>query len=362
MICEFNGLGYGIDSLDGLKKHLLVAIKVEHAVIPPYLCALFSLQGSRNELAAYVLHSIVVEEMLHVTLATNVLNAIGGEPEFDRENFLPGYPTSVPHHEGPLTLRLLRFSRAMLDMGLALEQPEAPGALPQAGRYTTLAQFYAAIEDGLAKICPDDSDYAHKPERQVGPEHYYGSGGKAIRVTSLATALGALQTICQQGEGARGTIRDGDRGQFGDGQEVAHYYRFVELVNERFYGPGDSPYSAPAGPALPIDWDSILPMRADPAAEQFPKGTELRQQMDEFNRGYTDFLQLLQQAFTGQPALLQHGVGRMYSLKVRALELMRNPCGNGETAGPSFQCPKTVVTPTKRRHRKADGAPVRLRL
>jgi len=69
-----------IDTLDSLREHLQWAIELEHATLPPYLTALYSLDPERNPAAVEVLSSVFVEEMLHLALAANLLNAVGGAP------------------------------------------------------------------------------------------------------------------------------------------------------------------------------------------------------------------------------------------------------------------------------------------
>ena len=59
---------------------LQTAIEVEHSTIPAYLCALYSIKDGTNQEAAQIIKSVVLEEMLHMILAANVLNAIGGHP------------------------------------------------------------------------------------------------------------------------------------------------------------------------------------------------------------------------------------------------------------------------------------------
>ena len=82
-----------ITTVESLREHLQWAIELEHFTLPPYLCALCSLDSDRNAEAGEVLVSILVEEMLHMTLAGNLLNAVGGTPRFDKPTMLPGYPT-----------------------------------------------------------------------------------------------------------------------------------------------------------------------------------------------------------------------------------------------------------------------------
>ena len=86
-----------IATLESLCEHLQWAIELEHFTVPPYLCALYSLDAVRNPEAAEVVASVFVEEMLHMTLAANLLNAVGGRPRFDTPQMLSVYPRCLPH-------------------------------------------------------------------------------------------------------------------------------------------------------------------------------------------------------------------------------------------------------------------------
>jgi rubrerythrin len=68
------------------------AIELEHSTIPPYLTALFSLMPGTNAEIARLIHSIVIEEMLHMTIASNILIAIKGHPSINGADFIPKYP------------------------------------------------------------------------------------------------------------------------------------------------------------------------------------------------------------------------------------------------------------------------------
>ena len=58
-----------------LHESLQSAIVLELATIPPYLTAYFSLKPGENTEVADLVRSVVIEEMLHLTIAANVLNA-----------------------------------------------------------------------------------------------------------------------------------------------------------------------------------------------------------------------------------------------------------------------------------------------
>ena len=80
-----------------LRRHLQWAVELEHSTLPPYLTALYSLHDGKNAEARHVLLSIAIEEMLHMTLAANILNAVGGTPHLDQPSFMPTYPAFLPH-------------------------------------------------------------------------------------------------------------------------------------------------------------------------------------------------------------------------------------------------------------------------
>ena len=133
--------------LEVLKAALQQAIELEHATVPVYLYALYSLDRAKNAAIAGILASVVMEEMLHMTLACNVLNAIGGAPVIDRPGFIPTYPGHLPGGvESSLVVHLRRFSLEQLEAFLDIEQPEVPiefKAMATAEDGMTIGQFYA---------------------------------------------------------------------------------------------------------------------------------------------------------------------------------------------------------------------------
>jgi hypothetical protein len=77
--------------LHGLREALQAALELEHAVIPPYLYALYSLAPDGSRAVAKIIRSVVDKDMLHLTLAANLLNAVGGRPVLDSPDVLPRY-------------------------------------------------------------------------------------------------------------------------------------------------------------------------------------------------------------------------------------------------------------------------------
>lgn len=326
-----------IETIDSLHEHLQWAIELEHATIPPYLCALYSLDPARNPDAVELVSSVFVEEMIHLSLASNLLNAVGGEPRLDTPDMLPGYPRRLPH--GSIDLSLLPFGPDALEMFLRLEKPEAPGSPAESDHYETIGQFYDAIEDGLrylAGTLGEEKLFSGDPARQVTAGPFHHTGGSLQPITDLASALAALDEIVEQGEGtSRGEVWDGDHDIFHpDRDEVAHYYRFEELKLGRRYQRGDTPQSGPTGEPVTVDLTGVSPMQANPVRSG---NAQIRAAQEQFDTTYCTVLFLLEQAFTGEPALIRDAVRAMFGLKSEALKLMQLSEDDRTTAGPTFR-------------------------
>jgi len=269
-------------TLTDLRTRLQWAIEIEHSIIPPYLCALYSIRPGRNREAVEAITSVFIEEMLHMTLAANVLNAVGGAPVLDQPGFIPTYPQHLPHSRGTFLIPLARFSRPTIETFMRIENPESPDALPEADRYETQGQFYLAIEDALQALCAEHGEqtiFCGNPARQITPESLdYTGSGRVIPVYDLESALAAINEIEEQGEGLTPKeVWDGDRDMFHpELDEVAHFFRYQEVLLGRFYQRGDTPVSGPRGPRFVVDWDAVYPMRDNPRTSDYAPGTPVR--------------------------------------------------------------------------------------
>ncbi|MFE3200121.1 ferritin-like protein [Embleya sp. NPDC059237] len=330
-----------IATLDDLHEHLQWAIELEHATLPPYLCALYSLEQERNPDAVRAVTGVFVEEMLHLALSANLLNAVGGRPELDTPRMLQPHPRRLPHGDPSLELSLLPFGREALDQFLRLEQPAPPDAPAQSDRYATIGQFYAAIEEGLRELCArlgEEEVFRGDSARQVRDCHFRYTAGRLVEVTDLTSALAALEEIVDQGEGLlRGRVWDGDRDVHHlEREQVAHYYRFQELRVGRRYRRGDTPRSGPTGEPLRVDSQGIRRMRRNPRLDDHLPGSPIREAQDGFNRTYCTLLHQLEETFNGSPQMLPAATGTMYRLRTQAEALMAMPDGSDTTAGPTF--------------------------
>jgi hypothetical protein len=341
----FDTAPHGIHDIGSLKTHLNIAIQLEHSTIPPYLCALYSIQDGHNLEAARIIRSVVIEEMLHMALAANVLRALGGKVRLTDSKFPLRYPTELPDSDGSIKVGLGKFSREAIRTFMKIERPAPKDAKPQAHGYHTIAQFYAAIQKGLDEVCKDNKHFKRHP-LQAGRKEYYGAYGQLFPIdrplTALEDAQRALDQIVNQGEG-KGSLFTNQRHV-----EVAHYYRFKEILKERLYGPADKRHSAPSGPKLPVDWDAVYDMHPNPSASHFKRGSEARRKMEEFSRTYMGLLAKIQDSLNDDPQNLGQCVTGMYELKYKAVELMKIPYSmvadsavpgapQTGTLGPSFE-------------------------
>jgi CDGSH-type Zn-finger protein len=345
-----------IKTVADLRQHLQWAIELEHVTIPPYLCALYSIREGSNAEAVEVIRSVVLEEMLHLTLAANILNAVGGSPDLDQPAMLPPFPAFLPHSNQGFEVSLAKFSRQSLEVFMKIERPEEHDGLPQDDVFATIGQFYEAIEEALVRLSREIGEealFSGDPARQVTDALYYGGSGRIIAVHDLVSALAALVEIVEQGEGLQHKqVWDGDRDMFHPERgEVAHFFRFKEIAVGRHYQPGDTPQSGPTGDPLPVDWEAVHDMRPNPRTADHPEGSEARVRLEQFNRSYSGILHLLHKAFNGSPRLLAVATGQMYALREQAIGLMELPTGDGKTSvGPSFE-----YVPPARRHLADSG-------
>ncbi|WP_435135542.1 ferritin-like domain-containing protein [Actinacidiphila sp. bgisy144] len=366
-----------IQTIEELRRYLHDGLQLEHATLPPYLTALYSLHPGKNSDAWHVIRVVAVEEMLHLTLVANVLNAVGGTPDLTRTNFVPDYPSYLPCGPDYFKVHLRPFSPEALDTFLKIEKPaQAPteedrfvpvdwaalgltsdGAAPPAAklaeleesgtvlglvpgepttRFLSIGEFYEEIIRGINHL-EDQARKAGKtiftgdPARQVTPEYFYSGGGDVIVVTGRDTAVAALTLVAEQGEGLYGGIYDSQ-------DEIAHYYRFQQLELGRYYQKGDDP-GDPSGPEVNVDWDAVYPVKPDIKLADLTDDPQIHAAATEFNQSYATFLTNVNLAYNGQPDLLLKAVWEMFRIRDSMNRLIRNPLTGhpGANAGPTFE-------------------------
>jgi Ferritin-like len=333
-----------LQSGDGLLTALQQAVELEHATIPAYLYAMFSIKPGSNSSISSLINSVVLEEMLHMALACNILNAIGGSPVIDEPGFIPDYPGPLPGSvEEGLIVPLAPFSLDLVkNVFMEIEEPEDPLEFPVeadalAVAPLTIGQFYAAIAAQIEQA--GESIFTGNPNNQVTYEYW----PDLIAVSDVASALQAITTIVEQGEGT--TTSPLEPAETGSPPEPAHYYRYAEIYNGKTLIPNPNPPPNPqpdqlyiyGGDPIPFDATGVYPTIENPKAADYPVGSAARTACDTFNYTYTNLLQTLHATFNGSPDQLNNAIGLMFSVQSQAATLMAIDLGNGTTAGPSFE-------------------------
>lgn len=358
-----NSLGV-ITTVEELRYYLRQAMKLEHATIPPYITALYSIKPGTNLEAWHIIRTVAVEEILHLTLVANVLNAVGGniKSTLTAPDFVPHYPTPLPRGKTDFEVGLIKFSPEALGTFLNIELEEEDvyedyrllvskdqqknilrvlNADDPNLTFYSIGAFYAEIVRGLSALYKQMGDnlFCGDPQRQITPEYYYNGGGDIIPVTDLHSAIRALRVIQEQGEGSRvGAIYDAEL-------ELGHYYRFQQLQKKQYYvinkdypEQSDRP-NDPTGDSFEIDWDAVYPLKPNATLSDYPEGSEMYKAAKEFQKSYSKVLADIEYAFDGNPEMLIPAVGGMFQLKEQATHLIRNPMPgmNGVNAAPIFR-------------------------
>jgi rubrerythrin len=334
-------------SIEGLRRSLQIAIELEHSTIPPYLYALYSLKPGCNQEIAKIIRSVVLEEMLHMSLVCNVLNAVGGSPSIDSPRFIPEYPTELPGTvEKKLCVGLERFSLPLLtDVFMVIEQPETPLDLPVVPpkavmlaavkpeeKAITIGEFYDKIIKEITHLAAKKKIFTGDPARQLRttfgcvPLH---------AVTDEDSALKALGLIVDQGEGTLVSPLDIEG-------NPAHYYRYQEIwkgytaIKNPEVGPDVPPYIF-GGTPIPFDEGGVWPVIRNPGTGTYPEGSPAARENRAFNQTYTELLKGLHRVFNGEPDRIAPALLNMQAMHQQAAYLMSLELGDGQTAGPTFQ-------------------------
>ncbi|QQV03993.1 MULTISPECIES: ferritin-like domain-containing protein [Chryseobacterium] len=388
-----------LDYIPILQDLLQTAILIEHSTIPPYLTALYSIKDGTNVLASQIIRSVAVEEMLHMIMVCNVMNAVNIQPSVNQPENYPTYPMKLPMNVD-FFVSLETFSSNSIATFIAIESPSNPlvkapkydyEAKPNAlllksmvqennpwtlenmkdfmmqnvhtiGEYYDVLFFYIVVFQIVAYYkangkLPQTFEELNKggiftgnPVKQIRPEQYYGSGGKLHPVEALEGVILVFQEIKGQGEGADDSIFDVDASQFEEGAELAHYFRFKEIFHEHFYLEGDyTPFTdengmmpvttPPVGKPLPVDWNAAYPMKPNPKMADYESNPQLFEQGKAFNETYKKLLDAIQAAVEGRGEELAKSIMYMYALKEQAIGLMSQPLNSQYNAGPTFEFP-----------------------
>lgn len=216
-----------------------------------------------NKVGATIM-SVVMEEMLHLALSSNLKQALAGQPLMTGRS-PSSYPAELPGHVPPLKIDLAPFSLNQLKTFLNIEMPQqkppqetALATLP----FHTIGEFYGMIQE-----CIDTNDLPYdngRPQLVPGKRYYSPNSidtvyydiqhkpqymdaddsGDLVEVRDRDSANQAIHNIVTQGEGNTGApIFNPDdptsceqilNAGFDDParQEPSHYEKFAMLYCE----------------------------------------------------------------------------------------------------------------------------------
>jgi ferritin-like protein len=314
---------------------LQTAIGVEFGTLPPYLYAMFSIPPGENVTAASLIKSVLMQEMIHMCLACNILNALGGSPRLTA----PTYPGPLAGDIGPvgepaLVISLLPLSKAAMKQGMDIEQPvDIPDfpvkglmAQPPAGT-GTIGQFYARLDAYLSTL---PAGAWHRDRNQITDDQFFA--GQIFAINNYDDAHRAIDEIVSEGEGAKDDPLDFQ-------EELAHYYRFGEIFHDKVLTRTARPPGWQWGPEpLGVDWKLVYPAIPNPGSHDFSKDSQAaRDAQAACNQAFSRMVDALQQAVTGTQGALGNAVRAMFDLRLAAKVALHTPLADGkQVAGPAF--------------------------
>lgn len=378
---ELNGRDYAIFLLR-------LAAEIEHGLMVQYLFAAYSLDSAnaREPLVRgwqETLLGVAKEEMAHLVTVQNLLTAIGGPLQFNRED----YPNdSVLYESG---FRLEALTTRSLATYICAESPEnwddaQARAIKEQARIATggtvnrVGRLYEELVAviGDADLVPDET-FAESSEAlqaswdewgrgfRRGAPGRQGTGGQDPRdehelvittVTDRASALAALREVGEQGEGFDAPGEE----------DESHFQRFLKMYDEIAALDTDVweglVHDLAPNPTTHLNGEDVATK-----AERTPTSTsaisnpEARLWAHLFNVRYRKLLVSLSHAFElsaaqsdlGAPGprgtLVNRSFSEMYNLRSIAGVLVQLPLDHadpgGERAGPPFQMPHTLMLP-----------------
>lgn len=346
---------------------LTEAAEVEHGLMCSYLYAAWSLKQdvaeavTEQQLAAIdswrtIIHDVAIEEMLHLALVNNLLMSIGAPPHFSRPNF----PVQPGYYPAGVVAKLMPFTLDVAEHFVYLERPEgmdlsqAKGfetkldyergvagvrLTPTAQDYDTISHLYRGIEEGfrsLADRIGEERLFLGSPQAQVTSDTLSFDG--LVAVTDVDSAIKAIATIIEQGEGGR------------EDAEESHFTRF-RAIHEEYASflredPGFMPYRPVA--IDPVMFRPIPDHRSDQVQVTAKPAAHV---LDLANASYGMMLRLLASGFgmvgggaEARRSEINSAISVMSVVSTLGILLTKLACGKeGFSTGMNFHLPRSTL-------------------
>ncbi|MGW6903515.1 ferritin-like domain-containing protein [Streptomyces sp. NPDC054940] len=308
--------------VEWIRSSLQVAVGLELATIPPYLCGWWSVKDRRSEVARMI-RRIVGDEMYHLSIVCNLLVGVGGRPQIKAA--APVFPGPLPGGlRAGVNVYLSGLSKAYVrDVMMAIEAPEDP--LTRSATSPTVGEFYAAMLKAFKDV---------RPELSVrGQVSEYVGGDNLRPIENLDHVERAIEIIREQGEGTSSSPADPN-----EDDERAHYYAFGEIYHGRELRETEDGWRYVGGP---VPFPAVRPMAPVPAGGwPTPQADHVRGLLHRFDATYSTVLDTLDSAWSGGGhRALNAAEHAMRGLERPAVELMETPLPHapGHTYGPQFR-------------------------
>ncbi|MDB2439455.1 ferritin-like protein [Hellea sp.] len=306
----------GEEARELLGTLLQAALELEFATIPPYLSAALSLGNSNKEILFAILRA-AKEEMLHMTIVANLMNAIGIAPDIIKA--APDYPYKLEMLESDLEVYLSSFSFDLIEnLFMRIETPEDPvdfGITEQEPE--TIGQFYEQIiaiiqSEKIPDLFRDAETNKFKQvtfsiqfskikyKNNQDDYDYPLREGYDFIITNKEAAVGYLSWIVDQGEGSIDPGEDSPNYNPLTVEGVpSHFYRFKSILEGKYLiaddtAPNKFSYS---GGDIPFSAEGIIEFANNVKAEQFDEYPDLQEAMMWFNEQYSEMVNQLNLAF-----------------------------------------------------------------
>ena len=220
-------------TLDDIKAALQSAMELEQSTLPLYSFAMYSMR-TQNYTAYNLMRSIIMEEMIHMAVAANMLAALGGTPRI--RDLDPGYPTNgLPGGAEPdVHARLSPLSRKQIRNFMRVEVPDfllsnflTADQMAQE-EFPTIGRFYNTVKNALIHM-ESEGGQITTAISTGGPSNQIEDDIGIARIADFNGLLQGIEEIMEQGEGSSSpTLMAATQFE----AEESHYTKFAEI----FYG------------------------------------------------------------------------------------------------------------------------------